>query len=208
MRPRKTSGIVDAINFVPEELLPADSSRVPISDIVLASIALAGVISVALIAPNAVQLFKYVKLKQKPKYDFRYRVPEVVRRLEEKGYIALLHKNFTAKAVLTKKGKEALLKKKTAHALARYEKPATWDGKWRFVIFDVKEIRKTRRDRFRDQLKRLGFIHVQNSVWVFPYECEEMIMLLKMEKEIGGDVLYIEADRVENEHSLRLAFNL
>lgn len=164
MRSYENSEIIDGINFVPEEILPANSSHVPVRDIVLASIAMAGMISVALVAPNAVRLFKY---------DFRYRVPETMRQLERQGYISILRKSFTAKAVITQKGRDALLRKKNALALTRYKRPAVWDGKWRFVIFDVKETQRVRRDKFRDELRRIGFLRVQNSVWVFPYECEE-----------------------------------
>ncbi|TSC71371.1 MAG: phenylacetic acid degradation operon negative regulatory protein [Parcubacteria group bacterium Gr01-1014_70] len=209
MRSHKNSEIIEAINFVPEEVLPRVSSRIPLSDIVLASIAVAGVLSVALIAPNAVKLLKYVKLKKKPTYDLPYRIPETLRRLEKQGIITIVHDDmFSARAVLTEQGRQLLLKKKNAHAISRFEKPKQWDGKWRFVIFDVKEKRRTRRDRFRDELKQIGFLRVQNSVWAFPYECSDLISLLKMEKEIGGEVLYLEADNVEDEKNLRRRFNI
>ena len=47
-----------------------------------------------------------------------------------------------------------------------FEKPKRWDGKWRILIFDIREKVRRRRDEFVDLL-RLGF-KLQNSVWVFP----------------------------------------
>ena len=207
MRSRKKLEIIDARNFVPEDIIPQTSGHMPLTEIVLGCIAIAGVLSVALIAPNAVQLLKYVNVKHKPKYDFRYRVPETVRRLEKRGYIVFVQEGDATKAVITQAGKDVLLKRK-AHAYAQYKKPEQWDGKWRVVIFDVKEKRKTRRDLFRMELKRIGFTRIQNSVWVFPYDCEEMISLLKMEKEIGKEVLYLVADHVENDKALRHLFGV
>ncbi|MEK7173935.1 MAG: hypothetical protein AAB710_02530 [Patescibacteria group bacterium] len=205
MRPRENLEIAHAINFTPEEIVPRNSNHVPLTDIVLGSIAIAGLISVAVIAPNAVQLFKYVKFKQKPKYDLGYRIPETVRRLEKQGYITLTRKNNVVQASITPLGRTVLIKKKFRYAKGNKQK---WDKKWRFVIFDVKETFKIRRDRFRDELKLIGFVRVQNSVWAFPYECKEIVSLLKMEREIGDQVLYLEADYIENDSTLRHKFQL
>lgn len=44
-----------------------------------------------------------------------------------------------------------------------------WDGLWRLVIFDIKEIKKKMRDLFREKLKELGFAQLQKSVWITPH---------------------------------------
>ena len=38
-----------------------------------------------------------------------------------------------------------------------FEKPKRWDGKWRILIFDIREKVRRRRDEFRCYLLRLGF---------------------------------------------------
>jgi CRISPR-associated endonuclease Cas2 len=76
------------------------------------------------------------------------------------------------------------------------------------LIFDIKEERKGMRDKIRRTLNTIGFIRLQDSVWVYPYDCEDLIMLLKADFKIGKDLVYIIADSIENDKDLRLAFNL
>lgn len=83
-----------------------------------------------------------------------------------------------------------------------------WDKKWRVLIFDIKEKRKAMRDRVRLTLLSLGFRRLQDSVWVFPYDCEGTIALLKANFRIGRDLLYIIADSIENDIYLREEFGL
>lgn len=51
-------------------------------------------------------------------------------------------------------------------------KPAQWDEWWRVVIFDIPERFKKGRDAFSMKLKELGFLQIQRSVFIFPYECK------------------------------------
>lgn len=45
-----------------------------------------------------------------------------------------------------------------------------WDKRWRVVIFDIKEIDKSKRDLLRDKLRSLGFGMLQESVWITPHD--------------------------------------
>ena len=87
-------------------------------------------------------------------------------------------------------------------------KPAEWDKKYRILIFDIWEKRKRTRDALRDFLARLGFVRLQDSVWVYPYECEEIAALLKSRFRVGNGLLYIVAESIENDRWLRKAFDL
>lgn len=58
------------------------------------------------------------------------------------------------------------------------KKPKTWDQIWRLVVFDIDELRKSHREAFRGKLKELGFLPLQKSVWVYPYNCRHEIDLL------------------------------
>ena len=77
---------------------------------------------------------------------------------------------------LTKKGKKLLGEYEIEDMELKNE--GKWDGKWRFIMFDIPERRRLYRDVLRDKLKKLNFFQVQQSVWVYPYECEEEIDLL------------------------------
>lgn len=54
----------------------------------------------------------------------------------------------------------------------------------------------------------LGFVRLQDSVWVYPYDCEDLITLLKADLKVGKDVLYVVADRIEYDQPLRTLFDL
>ena len=87
-------------------------------------------------------------------------------------------------------------------------KPRRWDEKWRILIFDVKEERKSLREKIRRTLISLGFCRLQDSVWVYPYDCEDLITLLKADFRVGKDLLYVIADTIENDDWLKREFQI
>ncbi len=176
--------------------------RAYIQKLVLQTVAAAGLIGVALVAPNVLKIFPNFNGDRQQKY----RVNLTLRRLREQGFLAFEQKVGGSVARLTEKGNKALrLLENRDFKLA---KPRRWDGKWRIIVFDVKEERKAVRDKIRRTLVHIGFLRLQDSVWVFPYDCEDLIMLLKADFKIGKDVLYIIADRIENDRILKNQFGL
>ena len=75
-------------------------------------------------------------------------------------------------------------------------------------MFDIKEKRKSTRDKIRHNLFKIGFIRLQDSVWVYPYDCEDFINLMKADFKIGKDLLYVVADKIENDKFLAQHFKL
>lgn len=57
-------------------------------------------------------------------------------------------------------------------------------------------------------MSEIGFVRLQDSVWVYPYDCEDFVALLKAELKIGKDVLYAIVDTIEQDKNLRRYFNL
>ncbi len=45
-----------------------------------------------------------------------------------------------------------------------------WDRKWRVVVFDIEEVSRKARERFRHKLKEVGFGMLQESVFISPYD--------------------------------------
>src|SRR3989338_355512 len=88
------------------------------------------------------------------------------------------------------------------------KKPRRWDKKWRLLIFDITESKRGLRAKVRNTLSTMGFRKLQNSVCAYPYDCEDLIALLKADFEIGKELLYIIADEVENDHWLKREFQL
>jgi DNA-binding transcriptional regulator PaaX len=87
-------------------------------------------------------------------------------------------------------------------------KSRRWDGKWRVLIFDIPEKRRGLRQQLTSLLRTIGFQRLQDSVWVYPYDCEDLMTLLKVDLHVGNDVLYMIADAIENDRSLREMFKI
>ena len=87
-------------------------------------------------------------------------------------------------------------------------KPKRWDRQWRIVIFDIPERRRKIRDHLRMMLESIGFLKLQESVWIYPYDCEDLVNLLRTEFLIGKEALYIVAQDVEGDGRLRRTFDV
>ena len=167
---------------------------------VLATLGIAGVLAVALVAPNTLQLLRFTKVG---KVGFQART--ALARLVKQGRVEFIIIRGKKCARLTQSGKRMLLLEEER---VRMLKPRKWDGSYQIVIFDLPERRKTVRDRLRRKMASYGFLRIQDSVWLYPYDCEELIVLLKAELKIGKDVLYAVVTRIENDLWIRKHFKL
>ena len=169
---------------------------------VLYSLAAAGGLAMAIVAPNALQVleqFGWVKTKR----NIRHTVNTSVERLERAKLVSKDERGFVT---LTKKGEKRL--SEIERADYKLEKPQKWDGKWRVVSFDIKEKRRHVREQLRMTLQAVGFVLLHRSVWVYPYDCEDFLSLLKADYHIGVEIRYIIAEYIENDQWLRKYFDL
>ena len=83
-----------------------------------------------------------------------------------------------------------------------------WDRKWRIVIFDIPNHKKKARDGFAATLKRLGFLPIQKSVFIFPYPCEEELEIVADYFEVSENIDTILASRISRQAELLSAFEL
>ena len=173
---------------------------------VLGAVAVAGVLSIALVAPNALQILKIFDRGKRRTFNPKYAAQTVFWKLVERGLIELDDTPRGKVARLTQAGQRVV--RSLENQVARPKKPKRWDGKWRILIFDIREQRRSVRDQLRTMLAHIGFIQLQRSVWVYPYDCEDIVVLLKADFSIGNDVLYIIADRIENDARLRRHFGI
>ena len=181
-------------------------SNINYQKIILNTIATVGLIGVAVVAPNALQVVKQFSPNKKKWVNEKYYLNETVKKLLKKGLIKKIRKGNSEFIEITKDGKEMFAKYELGDL--EIKKPKKWDKKWRVVIFDVEEKKRNLRSLLRSNLERIGFRKLQNSVWVFPYECEELIYLLKTNFFVDSDVLYMEVNRIENEKWLKEIFGL
>jgi len=169
----------------------------------LAAIAIPGLVAFAAVAGNALQLLEYLPNE---KYNLKYRMKSVAGRLVSKGYAVWIERDGKKYLRVTPAGRRALAFEQTKIALKNQKRK--WDGRWRMVVFDVPERRRKVRTRLCAIMREIGFVRLQDSVWVYPYDCEDFIALLKVELKIGKDVLYAIVDTIEHDKNLRQHFNL
>lgn len=170
---------------------------------VLAAVAVTGLLAWAAIAPNTLQLLRYLPGE---KFKLGYRAKTAAARLVAKGQVVWIEKNGKKYLRITPAGRRAFSFEQAKVALKNQKKK--WDGRWRMVAFDIPERRRGVRFRLRTVMREIGFVRLQDSVWVYPYDCEDFVALLKAELKIGKDVLYAIADTIEYDKGLRQHFNL
>lgn len=180
------------------------AKRIPVTEIVLATIAGAGLIGLAAIAPGALGMIRAFRPLHR-RYQTPTYVNSVVAKLRRDGLVTVRMERGEPLVRLTEKGDRALAHYRLSKARPKNQK---WDNKWRIVIFDIHEWKRGTRDRVRNMIAQFGFQRLQQSVWVYPYECEELIQLLKADVKIGEELLYVIAERIENEDWLKRKFGL
>jgi DNA-binding transcriptional regulator PaaX len=181
--------------------------NLPTRNLILRVLATAGIVSVALVAPNALQLFEAFDRGTKNRKEMYRRINQGLTRLERSGLVKTSGKFRERKIWITQKGKNLVQK----ILLSEYviPEPVFWDGKWRVVIFDVKEKRRKVRSQLRTLLHRAGFVRIQDSVWLYPYPCDEFIGLIRAHLKSGtGELLCFVAEALESDKKMREHFKL
>ncbi|TSC69196.1 MAG: PaaX family transcrtiptional regulator [Parcubacteria group bacterium Gr01-1014_56] len=165
------------------------------------------VLSMAVFAPNALTLLKNIDPDLTKKRKPAYRIQQALARLEKRKLVSREKTEKGWRVRLTSEGEKYADRLHRADRV-KIRKPTRWDKRWRIVIFDVWERRRGVRDQLRKVLVKAGFRRVQNSVWVHPYDCEELLTFLRADLRLGKGILYIVAEGVENDKQLRQWFGL
>tara|TARA_B100000378_G_scaffold237171_1_gene204269 strand:- start:374 stop:943 length:570 start_codon:yes stop_codon:yes gene_type:complete len=164
-----------------------------------------GTLSVALIAPNALQILKVRSNNKHYHYKKTYIKNKVLRKMSERGLICIEERQGTSFARITSKGKEVLRKKTYSGVIPRNKK---WDKKWRIIVYDISEKYEGKRNLLRQALQRVGFKKIQGSVWVFPYECRQFLSLLRADLNLDKEIVYLETSFIENEEQILSWFKI
>jgi len=150
-------------------------------------------------------LRKRLGLPSADKPSVSRRMRQALVRLEKRGLVERGNKGWNFR--LTAPGKKFAEKAEVAERLL-IRKPKKWDEKWRVVIFDVPERYRSSRERFRRILQKAGFLRLQDSVWIHPYDCETLVAFMRKELKLGGNVLYLIVEGLEGEAKVREYFKI
>ena len=189
-----------------EKEIKVQERRKNIQKIILGVIFAVGVLGVTAVAPNIFSVIRQLEGSRKRKKNLKYSINASFARLQEKGLIEIVEVSEKKVARITKKGEDKL-DFFDKHDF-KLKIPKKWDGRWRVVTFDIKESRKKIREQLRATLIQIGFLKLQNSTWIFPYDCEDLISLMKADFKLGKDVLYMVVEKLENDWQFLKSFNL
>lgn len=184
-----------------EKTIAAGNKKATIQQAILGAVSAVGMLAVGVVAPNALSL-----LGRSANFRERGKAKTSLLRLVKRNFVAVRSDKGKKFIVITEKGKKYLQKLDLEMSVSK--KPRSWDGKWRVIVFDISEKKRKLRDEIRGVFVRVGFKRLQDSVWVYPYDCEDFVALLKFHFFIGKDMLYMIVEKLENDRHLKEDFGL
>ncbi len=184
------------------ELSPQQLERIKsVSKVALGLIAVAGVVTIAAIAPNLFMAVDKIFLKKGKKLNRRQKEEKIIKTfyyLKKSGLVKIKHQGKSMQVLLTKLGLE---KSKALQIDACYiPKPARWDGKWWLVAADIptKQYRRGA-DLLRQKLKDMGFYSLQRTLWVYPFNPSKEIEFIAETYGIARFLTVIEVSRLDRQ---------
>src|SRR3989338_324007 len=182
----------------------AKVSAVVIAKSLLVLTAIAGVATIAVVAPNIFAVFGGNSGRRRffNKEEFR----NAASYLKKKNFVKMNKSNCQYSMTITEKGADVVFNK-TLREL-KIKRLSQWDGVWRIVIFDIPDRHKWARDTLRKQLKVMGFHQMQKSVFVSAFPCEEEINFLISLLNISGYIRIIIAKSILHDNDLREFFKV
>ncbi len=179
----------------------------PIRNLILRTLAVGGLMSIALIAPRTLTLLEKLDRGATNRKNLYRRITQAISRLEHGGLVRTLGERGYRRLLLTEKGRAVIGAVYASEY--RIPEPVFWDGKWRIVMFDIREKRRRARSQLRTLLAGVGFLRLQDSVWIYPYPCDEFIGLVRAHLKSGtGEMLSFVAEALESDRRLREHFHL
>ena len=161
----------------------------------------------SLFAPNVAQLLKPL-MRWRRNWDTmdRRRIYNAIERLNKKRLIELIEKGDKIHIKITTNGKNLL--KRFDYDDLELLKAKRWDKKWRLVIFDIPEKKKKERNALSEKLKDMGLYPLQESVFIYPYDCRDEFDFLVEFYRARKYVRFMVAEEIDNEPYLRTIFSL
>lgn len=88
------------------------------------------------------------------------------------------------------------------------EEPTEWDGIWRMVTYDVPRAQSAQRRLFAQELRRLGFVMIRESVWFHRYPSFDAVLELARYYNLQRHITLAEITRLDQVtlDKLRAAF--
>lgn len=127
----------------------------------------------------------------------KYTLKRSLKGLEDTGMVETHYSGQNTYTRLTREGKRKAHSIKLEHTNALFN--PNWDGKWRIIILDLPEDRKSERDGLRYLLKKAGFVLLKNSVWISHLPLEHLFMNIKTDLGLSTELIIIVTDTIDKE---------
>ncbi len=141
----------------------------------------------SIISKSYEQMYGWVPQKYK-RHDFDH----LVWRSLKAGYIEKVEKRGAVYIRVTSQGEKRVQRDFPILHLQK----KSWDGKWRMVMFDIKELEKRKREDLRRKLKELGFGMLQESVFITPHDIVKDFSEYVDNIGLGDSVYILEASHI------------
>lgn len=162
---------------------------------------LTALLGIAAIAPNSLQMLKLFGVGNQKR-----NVRRAANRLKRQKLVKIYEKDGQEIIEITERGKQKILKYKFEAIKIPQQKK--WDNIWRIVAFDIPEKHKRARDALRMKLKKLGFLKLQQSVFIYPFQCKNEVDFIAGFFGIKKYISYIEAQKIENDDKIKNHFKI
>lgn len=180
-------------------------SGIILGKVVLTLLALGGALTIAAVAPNIFAAFG--KSSKHRSYFEKNNFRNSLKYLKSQKYIKIARKNRNeCKIYLEKEGNKKLLRESFNDL--KMSQSTKWDGYWRMIIFDIPDEHKWAREGFREKLKILGLYPLQESVFIYPYDCRREIEFLCSVFNISDFVRFIESKSLTPSEDIKSYFSL
>lgn len=144
----------------------------------------------------------------KNKKEKERKVLRALKNLEKKEIIDIIEEDDKVYVTVKDKNHQKIIEYSIKILLDFKRKKKKRNGKWFIVFFDVPEIQRNKRNFLRRYLKKLGFYPYQQSVYIFPYECQKEVSLIRKIVEVAKYMKYVVAEKIEEEEKIKRFFNL
>lgn len=190
--------------FSAEEL----AALTKVSQILLAVIAGAGILTLAVVAPNIFgALGRISRMTKSGKHwsreEKKTKIKNAFYYLKRSGLIKLTGRGGETKVEVTAKGQEQLA---SLHFKSlQVPKTKVWDGDWWLVAADIptKDYRWAA-DMFRRKLKDMGFFTLQRTLWFYPFNPIGEIQFVAEQFGIQKYITVMEVVRIDVEDEKKM----
>ncbi|MDE2311729.1 MAG: hypothetical protein KGJ93_01390 [Patescibacteria group bacterium] len=173
-----------------------------VSEIVLATVAVAGTVLLAAVAPNIFQAVDKLFIhKSRKKISFskkKAKIQQAIYYLKRTGKIKVGASKGQLRVRLTNLGRKRV--EEADFGSLAVPKPSGWNQKWWQVAADIptKQYRQAA-DALRWKLKQMGFYSLQRTLWLYPYDPRRELQMVVDRFGVGRFVAVMEVSGLDKD---------